>query len=61
MPEHIFFVFRHEGTCLYGDKYILFPKYCIFYYIILSENCIFNDMTISFSIYPQTNLQLTNQ
>ena len=21
MPEHIFFVFRHEGTCLYSDKY----------------------------------------
>lgn len=61
MPEHIFFVFRHRRHLFIQRQiYILFPKYCILCYIILSEKCIFNEMDISFSIYPTANLQLTN-
>ena len=63
MPEHIFFVFRHEGTCLYNGKYIYYFQNIVFPTILFYLKIVFSDkMTIfSFSIYPPTNLQLTNQ
>jgi hypothetical protein len=33
MPEHIFFVFRHEGTCLYSDKYKYYFQNIVFFAI----------------------------